>query len=169
MYDKYLITLGNKDFAAWDILTDSSYLGSPDTQMNTHLAQSGHIFPANLVFYDKFWDWRPNLVILKKHILFVAFMLLKKIVSMSRFQRKNRFEKRTNMARDIFKIVLRLGDPDQTAGWKQFLIDISSNIGCSYKPILALKLWNQDGCADYHKSHKQIEKKITKICPVPKK
>ena len=39
------ITLGNKDFGAWDILTDSSYLGSPHTQMNTHLAQSGQIFP----------------------------------------------------------------------------------------------------------------------------
>ena len=37
--------MGNKDFGAWDILTDSSSLGSPHTQMNTHLAQSGQIFP----------------------------------------------------------------------------------------------------------------------------
>ena len=41
---KKSITLGNKDFGAWDILTDSSYLGSPHTQMNNHLAESGQIF-----------------------------------------------------------------------------------------------------------------------------
>ena len=84
-------------------------------------------------------------------------MVLKTIVSISRFQRKNRFEKRTNLAQDIFKNVLRLGEPNQTAGWKQFFIDISSNIGSFYKPIFALKPWNQDGRFDYHKSHKQIE------------
>ena len=39
------MTQGNKYFGAWDILTDSSSLGSPNTQMNTHLAQSGRIFP----------------------------------------------------------------------------------------------------------------------------
>ena len=39
------ITLGNKDFGAWDILTDFSHLGSPHTQMNIHLAQSGQNFP----------------------------------------------------------------------------------------------------------------------------
>ena len=38
------MTMGNKDFGAWDILTDSSSLGSPHTRMNTHLAQSGQIF-----------------------------------------------------------------------------------------------------------------------------
>ena len=40
-----IITLGNKDFGAWDILTDFSSLGSPHNQMNTHLAQSGQTFP----------------------------------------------------------------------------------------------------------------------------
>ena len=44
------ITLGNKDFGALDILTDASYLGSPHTQMNTHLAQSGQIFPQIQIF-----------------------------------------------------------------------------------------------------------------------
>ena len=45
-----LITLGNKDSGAWDILTDSSSLGSPHTQMNTHLAQLGQIFPQIRLF-----------------------------------------------------------------------------------------------------------------------
>ena len=92
-------------------------------------------------------------------------MVLKTIVSISRFQRKNRFEKRTNLARDIFKNVLRLGEPNQTASWKQFLIDISSNVWSFYKPNVALKPWNQDGRFDYHKGHKQIEKKNYKIWP----
>ena len=44
------ITLGNKDFGAMDILTDSSCLGSQHTQMNTCLAQSGQIFPQIRLF-----------------------------------------------------------------------------------------------------------------------
>ena len=55
--------------------------------------------------------------------MFVAFMVLETIVSISQFQRKNWFEKWSNLAKDIFKNVLRLGKPNQTAGWKQFLID----------------------------------------------
>ena len=39
------MTQGNKDFGAPNMLTDSSYLGLPHTQMNTHLVQSGQIFP----------------------------------------------------------------------------------------------------------------------------
>ena len=52
-------------------------------------------------------------------------MVLKRIIFISRFQRKNQFEKRTNLVQDIFKCVFRLGEPNQTAAWKQFLIDIS--------------------------------------------
>ena len=84
-------------------------------------------------------------------------MVLKTTVLITRFQCKNRFEKRSNQARDIFKNVLRLGEPNQTAGWKQFLIDISGQVAPFFKPIFALKPCNQDGRFDYNKSHKQIE------------
>ena len=42
-------------------------------------------------------------------------------------------------------------------------VHISSNIGSFYKPIFALKPWNQDGRFDHHKSHKQIENIFYKI------
>ena len=96
-------------------------------------------------------------------------MVLKTIVSILRFQWKNRLEKRTNLAHDISKNVLRLCKPNQTAGRKQFFIDFSSNIGSFYKPIFALKPWNQDGRFDYHKSHKQIKKLLTKFGRVTQK
>ena len=67
-------TLGNKDFGALDILTDSSCIGSPHTQMNTRLAQLGQIFPQISFF-------RP----------FLRYTVKVCIVSISRFQCKNRF------------------------------------------------------------------------------
>ena len=106
---------------AWDILTDSSCLGSPNTQMNTRLAQSGQIFPQ-IRFFRPFFRY---MAIFCEFFfdLFVAFMEVKTTVLISRFQCKNRFEKRSNQARDIFKNVLRLGEPNQTVGWKQFVTD----------------------------------------------
>ena len=76
-------------------------------------------------------------------------MVLKTIVSISRFQHNIRFDKRTNLAQNIFKIVLRLGKPNQTAGWKQFLIDISSNIGYYYILIFAFRPWDWDNRFEY--------------------
>ena len=46
-----IITLGNEDFAVWNISTDSTYLGAPHTQMNNRLAQSGQIF-SQFRFFD---------------------------------------------------------------------------------------------------------------------
>ena len=82
---------------------------------------------------------------------------------------KNRVEKLPNLAKDILKNVLRLGEPNQTARWKQFLIDILGQVDPFFKPIFALKPCNQDGRFDYHKSHKQIEKKMSKFGRVPQK
>ena len=96
-------------------------------------------------------------------------MVVKMNVLISLFQHKNRFEKQTNLALDILKNVLKLGEPNQTAGWKQFLIDISSDIWSFYKPIFELKPWNQDGCFDYYKSHKPTEFFFTKFGRVPQK
>ena len=45
-----IITLGNNDFAVWDISTDSTLLGVTDTRMNSHFARSGLIFPLFYVF-----------------------------------------------------------------------------------------------------------------------
>ena len=66
-------------------------------------------------------------------------MVLKMIVSIKWFQHKNRFEKLTNLALDIFKNVFRLGEPNQAANQNQFLIDISKNIGPFYKQFKHLK------------------------------
>ena len=65
--------------------------------------------------------------------------------------------------------MLRLGEPNQTASWKQLLIDISGQVAPLFKPIFALKPCNQDSRFDYHKSHKQIEKLFTKFRRVPQK
>ena len=46
-------SLGNNNFGAWDILTDSSYLGLPHTKMNARWDQSGQIF-LQIVFLDHF-------------------------------------------------------------------------------------------------------------------
>ena len=45
------ITLGNKDFAVWDISTDFTLLGVTDTWMNSHFARSGLTFPQYYVFW----------------------------------------------------------------------------------------------------------------------
>ena len=132
------------------------------------------VWPNQVRFSRKLGFFRPFLRYTAKFCesffnLFVAFMVLKTIVSISRFQRKNRFEKRTNLARDIFKNVLRLGEPNQTAGWKQFFIDISSNIGSFYKPIFALKPWDRAGHFEYHESYILSRKKMTKFGHLPQK
>ena len=82
------ITLGNDDLGAWDILTDSSFLGLPHTEMNAHLAQSVQIFPL-------IWGFRPFLWKMSKFCrhsftLCVAFMVFKTTVSISRFQHRYR-------------------------------------------------------------------------------
>ena len=119
-------------------------------------------FSRKLGFFRPFLRYRAELC--KKNFnLFVAFMVVKMTVLISRFQHKNRFYKRTNLAQDIFKNVLRLGEPNQTAALKQFLINISSNIGSFYKPIFALKPSSQDGRFDYHESHKQIFKNLQNL------
>ena len=78
-------------------------------------------------------------------------MVLKMIVSIL----KNRVEKLPNLAKDILKNVLRLGEPNQTARWKQFLIDILGQVDPFFKPIFALKPLDQDGCFEYNKRYKR--------------
>ena len=92
------ITLGNDNFGAWDILTDSSYLGLPHTKMNAHLAKSVQIFQLISGFRPFLW----KMFKFCRHFftLFVAFMGFKMTVSISRFQYRNRFEKQTNLAKD---------------------------------------------------------------------
>ena len=99
----------------------------------------------------------------------VAFMVLKTTGRISRFQRKNRFEKRCILTRDIYKIVFWLCEPNQTVSQKQILINISGNIGSFYKPIFALKPWDRAGHFEYHESYILSRKKMTKFGHLPQK
>ena len=98
-----MITLGNKLAVAWDISTDSTLLRVTDTWMKILFAQSGLVFPQFWVFaaiFDDFWK-----IFINFFTPFVTFIVLNTTVLISRFQRKNRFEKRTTLGRDIYKNV----------------------------------------------------------------
>jgi len=89
------ITLGNNYFAVWDISPDSTLLGVTDTRMSGHFAESGLVFPQFWVFESIF-----ELYLQKINFFFTSFapfIVLKTTVSISRFQRKNRFEKRATL------------------------------------------------------------------------
>ena len=86
---------------------------------------------------------------------FVPFIVLKTTVSIPRFQCKNRFEKRTTLARDICKNVFKHGTPNQTATPFWFFSNISAQSGPFFKPIFALKPWDRDGRFEYNKRYKR--------------
>ena len=85
---------------------------------------------------------------------FVPFIALKTTVSIPRFQRKNRFEKRTTVGREIRKTIFQRGMPNQTTTLFWFFSNISGQGGLFFKPIFALKPWDQDSRFEYNKSHK---------------
>ena len=51
------ITLGNNDFAVWDISPNSTLLGVTDTKINSHFSRSGLIFPQFLIYMYKNFDF----------------------------------------------------------------------------------------------------------------
>ena len=89
---------------------------------------------------------------------FVPFIVLKTTVLIPRFQCKNRFEKRTTLARDICKNVFKHGTPNQTATLFWFFSNISGQGGPFFKPIFALKPWDRDGRFEYNKRYKRSKK-----------
>ena len=118
------------------------------------------IFPHQVRFSCNFGFLRRFLRLAGKifgflKTLFVPFIVLKTTVSIPRFQCKNRFEKRTTLARDICKNVFKHGPPNQTATPFWFFSNISAQSGPFFKPIFALKPWHRDGRFEYNKRYKR--------------
>ena len=133
----------------WDILTDSTLLGVTDTWMKSGFAQLALVFPQFWVFeaiFDDFWKFFINIF-----APFVTFIVLKTTVLISRFQRKNRFEKRTTLGWDIWEKPLLAGGLVWHAMSKNIFVNISAQGGSFFKPIFALKPWDQDGRFEYNK------------------
>ena len=104
-----MITLGNNNFAVWDISPDSTLLGVTDTWMTSLFAQSGPVFPQLRVF-DVILTFMEKIFI-NFFTRSAPFIVLKMTVLNPRFQRKNRFEKRTTLGWDICKNVFQHGMP----------------------------------------------------------
>ena len=101
--------------------------------------------------------------------LFVAFMVVKTTVLISRFQRKNRFVKRPYIAWDIDEKLFSTGGLVWLTKSQNIFEDILGQVGSFFKPIFALKPWDWDNRFEYHKSHKPIEIYFTKFGRVPLK
>ena len=86
---------------------------------------------------------------------FVPFIVLTTTVSIPRFQCKNRFEKRTTVGRDTCKNVFKHAMPNQTVIPFCFFSIISAQGGLFFKPIFALKPWDQGGRFGYNKRYKR--------------
>ena len=90
---------------------------------------------------------------------FVPFIVLKTTVLNTRFQRKNRFEKRPSPSRDIEEKVILVRGLVWHAMLKHIFANISAQGGSFFKPIFALKPWVQDGHFEYNNRYKPSKKK----------
>ena len=79
-------------------------------------------------------------------------MVVKMTVLISRFQRKNRFVKRPYIAWDINQKLFSTGGLVWLAKSQNIFEDILGQVGSFFKPIFALKPWDQDDRLEYHKS-----------------
>ena len=107
-------------------------------------------FSRNLGFFRWFLTSMDKIFIIF-FTPFLPFIVLKTTVLNTRFQRKNRFEKRTTLGWDICKNVFRHGKPNQTTNQYWFFLNISAQTGSFFKPIFALKPCVQDGRFEYNK------------------
>ena len=94
---------------------------------------------------------------------FVPFIVLKTTVSISRFQRKNRFEKRPTLGWDIWENPFLAGGLVWCAVLKYIFANISAQSGSFFKPIFALKPWDWDGHFEYNKKVQTKKNKIKKF------
>ena len=99
---------------------------------------------------------------------FVPFIVFKTTVPISRFQRKNRFEKRATLGWDICKNLFLHGTPNQTASQKWFFSNISLQGGLFFQPFFALKPWDWDGHFEYNKRSKRSKKDVENFVHKPK-
>ena len=116
--------------------------------MNTRLAQSGQIFPQ-IRFFKAIFEVNGQILWIFSD-LFVAFMVLKTTVLITRFQCKNRFEKRSNLAWDINQKLFSTGGLVWLAKSQNIFEDILGQVGSFFKPIFALKPWDWDGRFEYN-------------------
>ena len=86
---------------------------------------------------------------------FLPFIVLKTTVLNTRFQRKNRFEKRTTLSRDIEEKAILVRGLVWHAMLKHIFANISAQGGSFFKPIFALKPCVQDGRFEYNKRYKR--------------
>ena len=86
----------------------------------------------------------------KNFNLFVAFMVVKTTVLISRFQRKNRFVKRPYIAWDIDEKLFSTGGLVWLTKSQNIFEDILGQVGSFFKPIFELKPWDRDDRFDYH-------------------
>ena len=87
----------------------------------------------------------------KNFTQFVPFIVLKMTVLNTRFQRKNRFEKRPSLKRDIKEKTILVCALVWHAMLKHIFANISAQGGSFFKPIFALKPCVQDGRFEYNK------------------
>ena len=90
--------------------------------------------------------------------LFIPFIVLKTTVLNTRFQRKNRFEKWPSLGWVIWEKPLLAGGLVWRAMLKNIFVNILAQGGSFFKPIFALKPWDQDGCFEYNKRYKRSKK-----------
>ena len=84
----------------------------------------------------------------------MGFMVLFSTGLNSRFQRKNRFWKRSTESWDIVQNMSKFGHFAQKANFWHLFIDISGLAASFLNPIDALKPWVQAGRKEYHEAHK---------------
>ena len=89
---------------------------------------------------------------------FVPFIVLKTTVLNTRFQRKNRFEKRPSLSQDIEEKAILVRGLVWHSMLKHLFANISAQGGSFFKPIFALKPCVQDGRFEYNKRYKRCKK-----------
>ena len=85
----------------------------------------------------------------------MGFMVLFSTGLNSRFQRKNRFWKRSTESWDIVQNMSKFGHFAQKANFWHLFADISGLTASFLNPIDALKPWVQAGRKEYHEPHKR--------------
>ena len=98
---------------------------------------------------------------------FVPFIVLKMTVPISRFQRKNRFEKWPTVGWDIWEKPFSARGLVWCAVLEYIFANISAQSGSFSKPIFALKPWDRDGRFEYNKRYKRSKKDVENFIHEP--
>ena len=98
---------------------------------------------------------------------FVPFIVIKMTVPISRFQRKNRFEKWPTVGWDIWEKQFSARGLVWCAVLEYIFANISAQSGSFSKPIFALKPWDRDGRFEYNKRYKRSKKDVENFIHEP--